>query len=87
MEHTFARMFFGERTRVLMIGDDPAGLASFERCSDQEAFEVKGVVGARKLSECRFVSEAGGCFTGPEARLASSFSTAWLILGKLTVLC
>jgi hypothetical protein len=30
MEHTFAQMFFGERTKVLMIGDDPAGLAGFE---------------------------------------------------------
>jgi CheY-like chemotaxis protein len=48
MGHTFAQMFFGERTRVLVIGDDPAGLAGLERCLGREAFEVTGVADARE---------------------------------------
>lgn len=47
MEHTLARMSFGERTRVL-VGDDPAGLADPKRCLGREAFEVKGVADARE---------------------------------------
>ena len=48
MQHTFVGMFFGERTRVLVVGDDPAGLAGLERCLAREAFEVTGVAGARE---------------------------------------
>ena len=53
MEHTFARMFFGDITRVLMIGDDPAGLAGLEQCLDREAFEVTGVADAREALRVR----------------------------------
>src|SRR5918998_34132 len=43
-DHTFASMFFGERIKVLVVGDDPASLADLEVRLSREGFEATSVV-------------------------------------------
>ncbi len=43
-DHTLASMFFGERIKVLTVGDDPASLADLEVHLSREGFEATGVV-------------------------------------------
>jgi DNA-binding response OmpR family regulator len=56
-DHTFASMFFGERIKVLVVGDDPASLADLEVRLSREGFEVTGVVYAGEDSQVAVPSQ------------------------------
>src|SRR3712207_4233560 len=43
-DHTLGSMFFGERIKVLTVGDDPATLADLEVRLSREGFEVTSIV-------------------------------------------
>lgn len=78
-DHTFASMFFGERIKVLTVGDGPASLADLEVLLSREDFEATSVVYAgedphvavsSRGPDVILIYEAGGVVRGCGVRVA-----------------